>query len=120
MSAPDLDPSHLYPIRITGPAAEDIVQAAAFLSGLSGQEVADAWEDVFYHAERESRLLGLALRILLYEHRPAGAVYRVYFTIADTPDDPPFVRILRVRHAARRPLSPAEARQRLRAPDETP
>ncbi len=129
MNDDPLDTDPVYAIRITGPAADDAAQAVSFLSGLAGQAHADAWEDgltetlrTLSHmprkhpvAERESRHFGAAVRVLLYERSQSATAYRVYFTIVDNASDPPFVRILHIRHGARRPITRAQAQERLRA-----
>lgn len=123
----------VYPIRIMGPAAADIEQAAAYLGDLVGQAFVGEWEDGLYEAirtlatmpgkhpvaERESRHFGIEVRLLLYERRRGGPAYRVLFTIVQEGDDPPFVRILHVRHGARRPITRTEAQERLRAIEES-
>lgn len=119
----------VYAIRITGPAAADVEEAAASLSSLVGDGPTDDWEDGFYEAirtlsrmpskhplaERESRHFGLPVRVLLYKRHPAGAAYRVLFTVVEGASDPPFVRLLHIRHGARRPITQVEAQERLRA-----
>lgn len=56
----------------------------------------------------------------MYRRRPGSPAYRVLFTIVEEEGEPPFVRIVHVRHGARRPMTRAEARERLRAIEEEP
>lgn len=101
----------VYAIRITGPAAADMEEAASFLRSLAGDMLTGDWEDGFYEAirtlsrmpgkhplaERESRHFGLPVRVLHYERRRGGAAYRVLFTVVEDAPNPPFVRLLHIR-----------------------
>ncbi len=119
----------VYAIRITGPAAADVEEAAEFLRSLAGDALTGGWEDGFYEAirtlsrmpskhplaERESRHFGLPVRVLRYERRRGVAAYQVLFTVVEETPDQPFVRLLHIRHGARRPMTRTEAQGRLRA-----
>lgn len=120
----------VYPLRIVGPARDDIDEAYAHFVQTSGESIADAWQDGLYAAiarlattprlqvAPESRRFGLEIRQLVYRRRSGSPAYRVLFVIVEAEDEPPFVRILHGRHGARRPMTWAEAQERLRAVEE--
>jgi len=117
----------IYPLRIVGPARSDIEDAYAHFVRTAGEPAADAWQDGLYAAiatlattprrqvAPESQRFGQEVRQLLYRRRPGSPAYRVLFTLVEEEGELPFVRIVHVRHAARRPMTRAEAQERLRA-----
>ena len=107
-----------------------IDEAYAYFVQTAGGPVADAWQDGLYAAittlattprrqvAPESRRFGQEVRQLMYRRRPGSPAYRVLFTIVEEEEEPPVVRIVHVRHGARRPMTRAEAQERLRAIEE--
>jgi plasmid stabilization system protein ParE len=115
----------IYAVRFSPHAEQELARAAIRLIELTGsKEFAAEWYGgvkaaVATLAEfparlqtqaKESRLLGREVRRLLYQ-RSAGssAPYHLYFTVEDDGKDGPVVRILHVRHAARKPVTRKEA-----------
>lgn len=115
-----------YAIRFLPRSERDATEAVTWIAESTGsEEAARQWyaglrtavgtlatlPKRFAVQERESRLLGSQIRWLLYRRSPGSAAYHVYYTVAEDSPDGPLVAILHVRHASRRPLSRAEARE---------
>ena len=115
-----------YAIRFLPRAERDAAETVTWMVEMTGSgEVAREWyaglraaagtlatlPKRFAVQERESRLLGREVRRLLYRRTPGSAAYHVFYTVAEDSPDGPRVSILHIRHAARRPLSRAEARE---------
>lgn len=110
-----------YALRISARARDDIEAAATRFVELSGAQVANEWKDGLYEAiaslattprrqvAPENNRFRQEVRQLVYRRRPGAPAYRVLFTIREPEDDAPYVRILHVRHGARRPITRAEA-----------
>jgi len=122
----------VYPIRLTAPAIEDIEQAVTYLSESAGEIIAEEWQTGLFEVlrkiatfprsnnlARENRYLSGEIRQIVYRRRPGAVAYRVLFTLVEKEDDPPFVRVLHIRHGARRPMTRSEAAERNRATDES-
>ena len=119
------DEPRRYALRLLPSANRDRIEAAAWIAELVGEDAAQAWRSGVLAAvatlaenprrfavqERESRLPGREVRRLLYRRTPGSAAYHVFYTVAEDSPDGPRVSILHIRHAARRPLSRAEARE---------
>ncbi len=59
----------------------------------------------------ESRKLKGEVRREIYRHKPgSSAVYYLFYTVEDDTDDGPLVTVIHVRHASRKPLTHAEAK----------
>ena len=118
------DDAHSYAVRIRPAALTEIQEAYDRLAEFPGITVADRWyeglRDLFaelasypgrYAPARESRLFRAEIRIALHSLSPRSAVHRVLFAIEEAGDDPAIVHALSVRHAARKPITRAEARE---------
>lgn len=116
----------IYPLRIVGPAHQDIDEAHTHFAMTASLEIADDWQDGLFQAittlatlpqrcviAPESRHFGLMVRQLVYRRRTYAPVYRILFTIVESAEEPDFVRILHIRHGARRPLTRKAAAERL-------
>lgn len=124
MSDEKPETERIYPIRISVPAAADLDEAHERFEELIGTEHADEWKNGLFGAIRtlavmprkhniaeESQKFGYEVRELSYQLR-RGVIYRVLFQIVLAEDEPPFVRILHIRHAARKSMTKAEAQER--------
>lgn len=111
-----------YAIRFTNRARSDIDAAHARFSELSGEEIAEEWQAGLFEAAAslafaprrqqivpESAYFRGEVRQLLYRRTPAAPAYRLLFVIVESELDALFVRIVHVRHAARRPITRTEA-----------
>jgi len=136
-------PPRAWSVRFTPHATDEALEAAARwaelnapeTSGEERQQRALAWyagmeaaagtlatnPRRFAVRERESRLLGLQVHALLHRHTAGGGgggAYHAFYQVEDDTPDVPRVTILHVRHAARRPLTRAEAREIQTGPNE--
>lgn len=122
----------VYAIRLTAPAIEDIEQAVTYLAESAGAKIAEEWQAGLFEAVRkiatfprsnslapENRYLTGEIRQFVYRRRPESVAYRILFTLVEEDPDPPFVRILHIRHGARRPMTRNEAAERNRATNES-
>lgn len=118
------DDAHSYALRIRPSARTDIQEAYDRLAEFPGPEIASRWykglQDLFaelasfpgrYAPARESRLFCADVHVALHSLSRRSAVHRVLFTIEEAGDDSPMVHILSVRHAARKLMTRAEARE---------
>lgn len=87
--------------------------ALEWLKGIRAAAAALATNPTRYQPQApESRKLGGEIRRLLYQRTSSSsAVYHLYYRVDEDSDDGPRVRILHVRHAARKPLTRKEARE---------
>ncbi len=105
-----------YRVELTPQAAADADSAAAYIRQFA-PAAASRWFDGLMRAvlsleemcrrcalAPEAEILGTELRQLLYGRR--GGVYRIVFRIYE--DLEPTVRVVAIRHAARRPLQPED------------
>jgi plasmid stabilization system protein ParE len=59
----------------------------------------------------ESRKINEEVRREIYRHTPGtSAVYYLFYTVEDATEDGPLVSVIHVRHASRKPLTRAEAK----------
>lgn len=122
MSAPEEEePLRVYALRFTSRARSDIDAAYDRFLELSGEDIADEWkvglfEAVAKLATMPHRRIALensrfqqTVRQVVYRRRSGSIPYRILFTVVETEDDAPYVRILHVRHGSAHPISRAEA-----------
>lgn len=114
----------VYAVRVSTRAFREINEAMLYLAELTGEEsVALRWREGCFAAMQKlasfpqshpvspemSRVGTDDVRRMLYRLTPSGTAYHLYYLIREG-DDSPTVRVVHVRHAARRPLTRAEAR----------
>lgn len=119
-----------YAVRLSSQANCDVVEASTWLSGLIDETLVVQWSEgllseigalsgAAHHSaisERESLLFGGEIRRLMYRRSGnSTATYHIFYRVEETRPDGPVVRVLHVRHATRRPLTPDEARDILAA-----
>lgn len=112
----------IYGLRFTPRAAADIDAAHARFMELSSEELADEWKAGLFDAVAplstmphrqiapENARFQQEVRQLIYRRRMGSVAYRILFTIMESQEDAPYVRILHVRHGSARPMTRAEAR----------
>lgn len=134
-AASDDPPPTVYAVRVSVRAGRDVREAAAWIvetAAGGGGEAADiargeAWQEGllsrigtlstgprrFAVDERASRLLGLpGTRRMVYRPTEGSAMaYHVFYMVEEEGDDGPQVRVIHIRHAARKPMTRAEGRQ---------
>lgn len=120
MSESDETPT--FALRFTPRARADIEAAHARFAELSGPDMADEWQAGLLDAAAtlartphralapENARFAQDVRQLIYRRRRGSVAYRLLFVLVETPDDPPFVRILHVRHGSARPVTRTQAR----------
>ena len=59
----------------------------------------------------ENRLFQNDVWEYLYQFRKSRVIYRILFEIVEKDEDTPFVHVLHIRHASRKPMTRAEARE---------
>ena len=123
MSGPEDAPPRVYAVRFTPRARADVDAAHTRFVALVGEAIADEWLTGLFDAAAtlatmprralapEDARFTTEVRHLVYRRRPASVAYRILFTIVESQEDAPFVRILHVRHGAARPITRAEARE---------
>jgi plasmid stabilization system protein ParE len=123
MMEPEEEPFRTYALRFTPRARADVDTAHARLMELAGEKVADEWQAGLFAAiatlattprrqiAPESARFQQEVRQLVYRRRPGSVAYRILYTIVETEEDAPYVRILHVRHGSARPITRAEARK---------
>lgn len=116
-----------YAVRLTERARRDADAARDRFAEISGDAVADAWEDGLYEgiatlARLPDRLPMIPennlfksrrgpVRQFVYRRRSSAPAYRVLYVVMDgKPDDGPSVNVLHLRHGSARPITSAEAR----------
>ena len=113
----------VYALRILPRAERDIDAHVVRMADVAGSDIARAWHvglfnDIATLAQNPNRRAAVVenryfrhdVRQILYRRTPAGPAWRVLFFIDEASEDGPTVNVLHVRHAAQRPISPAEAR----------
>lgn len=113
-----------YAIRIHCVASSDIDAAYQQLAVFNGASYAGDWEKGLWEAIStlatlsrrrpaaiENRLFQSDIWEHLYQFRKSRVIYRLLFEIVENDADAPFVHILHVRPAARKPMTRAEARE---------
>ncbi len=116
--------AHSYAIRVRSAARKDIQEAYDQLAEFPDAELANRWYEGLielfaelatypgrYAAARESKLFRKDVHAVLHSLSARSTVYRVLYTIEEANDDAPTVHILSVRHASRKPMTQAEARE---------
>lgn len=111
-------------MRLHRQAAADIEDAYNQIAGFSGTDYADDWQDSLrdvvaslatlprrYPLADENDLFQNAVWVCPYRFRTSRIVHRVLYEIVVDDQDGPFVHILHIRHAARKPMTRAEARK---------
>lgn len=126
MSASSEENITKYALRITERTQREIEEAHSWLASLTDERVAEEWEDGLYEelltlsifpnrcvvADESRHFPKIMVRQTVYRRRPhSSAAYRILFRVQDETDDGPIVRIMHIRHAARRPITRAEARE---------
>jgi plasmid stabilization system protein ParE len=116
----------VFAIRFTQRARREIKESRDWLASLIGDDLADEWEAGFLTAVRglatmpgrypiapeDAYFSGITVRQMVYRRRSdSSSAFRVLFTAKAESDDGPVVTVYHVRHAARRPVSRAEARK---------
>ena len=120
----DQETTRVYAVRLTSTARYEIDQEKVRLTELSDLAVAQEWQigvmaairGLATYPERcvvasENDLFqrvsqGDTLRLFLYRRRRNGPAWRILFSVHETDEnDPPTVRIHRVRHAAQAPMT---------------
>jgi plasmid stabilization system protein ParE len=116
-----------YSVRFSPRAERETAEAATWLAEIVGSDdLAVEWflgikaaagtlatnpRRFPVHADA-SRKLGRQVRGLLFQRRSAStAAYHLYYSIEDNGDDGPTVRVVHVRHASRKPITRAEAKE---------
>ncbi|HVK04918.1 MAG TPA: type II toxin-antitoxin system RelE/ParE family toxin [Armatimonadaceae bacterium] len=114
----------VYAVRLMPRAEREVYGIAAELKDASGDDIAAAWylgigasitslsrhPRRFAVQEAESRRLGVETRRMLYRRQgSSGGGHHLYYTVEEG-EDGPVVLVFHVRHAARRPITPAEGR----------
>ena len=118
----------IYGVRLSEYGSRDLEAIVYHLDETQGRQAALAWRQGFYALirglaqnprrfavqQQESRKLGDEVRRELYQQTPGSAmVYAVFYFVQeaqDTSEDGPAVTIVHVRHASRRPMTRAEAK----------
>ncbi|MES2464214.1 MAG: hypothetical protein V4671_26930 [Armatimonadota bacterium] len=113
----------VYAIRYAPRAVQDIEKEHERLALLAGDSLADDWEiglsravgtlarlPTIHAVIAEQKLFGKGrIHELLYQRSSTSAKYRVLFIVRKNELDAPFVRLLHIRHGARRPITQVEA-----------
>lgn len=113
----------VYAIRYTARAVQDVEKEYERLALLIGDSLADDWEQglirriatlarlpAIHSVIAEQKLFGkMRVHELLYQRSSNSAKYRILFVIRKSDLDAPFVRLLHIRHGARRPIARSEA-----------
>jgi plasmid stabilization system protein ParE len=121
----DEEADRVYAVRLDPRARADIDAAHVHFVEISGDAVADEWQNGLFAAlatlaqlprrqpiAPENRHFRREVRQLVYRRRPGSVAYRVLFTInSEAADEAPSVYILHVRHGTARPMTQAEARR---------
>jgi len=113
-----------YAIRIHRLARRDIDEAINRMAIFTDEKYATEWHDGLLGKlaalaalpkrgpiAEENRLFRIEVRVIPYRFGPGSAIYRVLYSINEPDEDAPFVHVLHVRHAARKPMTRAEAQK---------
>ena len=120
----------IYAVRFSPLADREIAEATARIADITGDEqIARDWyaglkEESgslsenprrFQVQSEDSRKIGAEVRRMLYQRtggsRTSTHAHHLYYVIADEGDDGPMVKVLHVRHASRKPMTRAEAKE---------
>ncbi|MES2463559.1 MAG: type II toxin-antitoxin system RelE/ParE family toxin [Armatimonadota bacterium] len=119
------DPQEVYAVRFSARASREINEATVRLADLTGDAMlAQEWLEGLYrvaatlatHPGRfalrfdESRKIGIEVRRLLYQRSAGSAAYHLYYRVEEQGEDGSRVIVLHLRHASRRPITRAEAK----------
>ena len=113
-----------YAIRFRSRARREASEAHLRLAEITDRERAIAWYNGFLDAialladnpnrnpiAYESRYFRGVVHSFMYRLTTRSAGYRVFYTILDSANDAPTVSVLHIRHASRKPMTRAEARE---------
>lgn len=113
-----------YVIRFRERARREINEALGRLSEITDQDHAISWYNGFLDAlalladnpnrnsvAYKSEYFRDIVYDFVYRLTARSVGYRVYYTVVDLVEDAPTVYILHIRHAARKPMTRAEARE---------
>ena len=118
----------IYAVRFSPLAEREIAEATSRIADIAEDEqIAREWYALlkkeagklsesprrFQVQSEESRKIGAEVRRILYQRTKSGSsthTYHLYYVIADQGDDGPLVQIIHVRHASRKPITRAEAK----------
>jgi plasmid stabilization system protein ParE len=127
MTSSNHDPERIYAVRFSSIADQDITEAFLRMADISeSEDVAREWLQGVREAiatlatqpnrsqieAQVSRYMGSNVRRLLYRRTNSTSVaHHIYYRVYEESDDGPFVRVLHVRHASRKPITRKEARE---------
>lgn len=113
-----------YAIRFRSRARREMSEARIRLAEITDREHAIAWYNGCLDAialladnpnrnpvAYESRYFRGVVHSFAYRLTTRGVSYRVFYMIVDSVEDAPAVAILHIRHASRKPMTRAEARE---------
>ena len=117
--------ARVWTLRLTVSARDEIRTARQRMAEDASEAVADRWQEGLESAiatlatfpergapAQEAVLFGLPLvRQHVYRRTRRGPAYRILYRLHESPEDPPTVVILAVRHGARAPMTQEEAQQ---------
>jgi plasmid stabilization system protein ParE len=122
----DTEDTPRFAVRISVQANRDITQATVRIAGLNDDDKAIAWSEAIHDAivglaenprrfavdPQATKVLSVETRRFLFHTTPAASMaYHVFFDVQEDGQDGRRVTVMHVRHAARRPMTRAEARQ---------
>ena len=113
-----------YSIRLHRQASEDIDNAYDQITAFSGTAYADDWQNGLrdfvaalatlssrYPLADENSLFQNKVWAGRYQFKTSRVIYRVPFEFVDDTQESPYVYVLHIRHASRKPMTRAEARE---------
>ncbi len=113
-----------YAIRIHRKAAADIEEAYQELAAFSGEEFANDWQDGLWETistlatlpkrrplADENRLFQNDVWAHSYRLRKSHIMHHIFFEVVEESEDAPYIYVLHIRHASRKPMTRAEARE---------
>lgn len=115
-----------YTVRLSECGIRDLEAIVYYLDETQGRTAALSWRQGLYGVIQglaqnprrfavqieESRKLKDEVRRELYRATPGGtAVYALFYFVQDTSDDGPLVTVIHIRHASRKPITRAEAKE---------
>ncbi len=113
-----------YAIRFRSRARLEMDEARVRLAEMTDLDHAVEWYNGFldslatladnpsrHRIARENNYFRDTVHVYAYRLTARAAAYQVYYTIVEAVEDAPFVTILHIRHAARKPMTRAEARK---------
>lgn len=87
----------------------DAAYAVAWYAGLQNAVATLATFPKRWPVADKNRFFRDEVRVMPYRYTPSGAAYQIFYTIAESEEDTPYVFVLHLRHAARKPMTRAEA-----------